>query len=301
MDYVYRISSERQNDSTFVRNMTASFSNPSTVSALTGIIIASIVIIYYGKELFSIESITGFIRSIVSSVTSASSYILIIYFIIIILVFTAFMLYTSKADEYSASQGVTIYGSSSPFASRIEKQSNMFKPSENKPGGSEFTYSMGVYIHKLGNRTDGPMRLLQKGSGDLSQASGQKQRHSPTVTIGHDGTMTVYVTTIQEATRTTESFELQGIPIKKDFHLIVALSGRNVDVLIDGVLAKRHRLKGIPELNNDTLKLCPATPSSYVGQLWKVRYFRRYLLPNEIEKISIDDLSGKSATAPVCN
>lgn len=318
-DYVNRVTADRENTSSLTRNMSYTFSDPVVIAVITGIILILFIVkfIFGGfKQIFDsiFMAIANFIQSFTfesakSGITSkfvdadGSWKIINIFVVIMVVAIVTFViaglgLYAEKSRSYGSAEKNIIHSGKTNLTNKLERASAQITPSENKAGGSEFTYAMLLNIKKL-PPTSSTLILLQKGKGDPTTAN-TTQTHCPTITISNTGKMTVYMATKQASTTATESFDVPSIPMQRPFHLIVSLSGRNVDVFINGVLTKRYRLNGIPDFNQESLKICSNGPGlGFEGEYGNVVYYRRYLSANEIESISDPDVAyGLSDVAP---
>lgn len=304
MDYSGRINIDKENVSSLTRQMENTFNDPVVFSVITGIILILIIVKYiFGGFTEVLRSIFAYFAQLFMSIASMdiqskfvdangsfnyiNLFVIVAVLAVIAFFFAGIGLYAERVRSYNGNEVVPIHIGKSSFGNRIERKSGIITPSENKSNGSEFSYSMFVYIKKLplSSSNSQNMILLRKGLNDPEVASKSQSTHCPTISITPDGKMKFYVTTMQASTTATESFTLDNIPIQRSFHLIVALAGRNLDIFIDGVLASRFRLNGIPLFNNEILQICPTT-TGYDGEYGNIIYFRKYLNSGEIDKYS---------------
>jgi hypothetical protein len=319
MDYSGRINVDKENISSLTRQMENTFADPVVFSVITGIILILIIVKYifggfsvvlrsiftYFAQLFTTIS-TMDIKSKFVDETGSFNYInlfvIVVALAVVAFFFAGIGLYAERVRNYGNNEVVPIHLGKSEFSNRIERKSGVISPSENKPNGSEFSYTMFVYIKNLPSPASNSANfiLLRKGTGnpEIPSTRTTSSIHCPTISITPGGQMKFYVTTMQTATTATESFTLDNIPIQRAFHLIVSLAGRNLDVFIDGVLASRFRLNGIPQFNNELLSICPST-AGYEGEYGNIIYFRKYLSSDEIDRYSDLNISlGLTSVTP---
>lgn len=80
-----------------------------------------------------------------------------------------------------------------------------------------------------------------------------------------------------------EGCDIRNIPLQKWVHIVYVLNNRTVDIYIDGKLERSCVLRGVPVLNNDPINV--AMGGGFYGQLAKMQYFTRPLLPEEVAEI----------------
>ena len=73
---------------------------------------------------------------------------------------------------------------------------------------------------------------------------------------------------------------VNDIPLKKWFNVMIRCEGNMVDVLINGMIVKRHKLTGIPRQNYNKVFLTPNNP--FKGFVSDLRYWNYSLGTNEI-------------------
>jgi hypothetical protein len=77
-----------------------------------------------------------------------------------------------------------------------------------------------------------------------------------------------------------EGCDVRNIPLQKWVHIVYVLNNRTVDIYVDGKLERSCVLRGVPVLNNDPVSV--AEDGGFYGQLAKMQYFTRPLMPEEI-------------------
>ena len=77
-----------------------------------------------------------------------------------------------------------------------------------------------------------------------------------------------------------ETSEVTNLPLGKWVHVLLRLEGQYMDVYINGTLAKRKKLAGVPKQNNGSLYVCQN--GGFNGYLSNLRYYSYALQPGEI-------------------
>jgi hypothetical protein len=309
MEYVNRVTAERDRSPDLARNLTIRFTSSNTLSTLTWVLLVLVVLKYLiGDFIVLKHKIIDFIlrgrqvgyTNMFSSSTSLGApgmpqgsnkvgiFIIVAILVIIICLLIILGMYLSRKADYDDKEVVMIHKGFLDFENTTQAAAAKITRSENKPGGSEFSYGMFVRINDIKPSARGaiePLIIMQKGTGNLRLDDTSKTRNCPSITY-QNGAMTFYIDTIAQANIVQEKFILNNIPLKRDFHLILAVRDRNADVFIDGTLAMRHKLKGNVAYNDDAAVFVKMGSTKYLGHLGNIMYFSHYLTQNEIESIS---------------
>ncbi len=222
-----------------------------------------------------------------------------------LLVFIGIVLYLIRLYDYNNSQIINLVkGVSDGKNMKIFDKINL-PSSSNRPSGVEFAYSTWLKINDWTYNTSIPKYILVKGK--LS-TSNNIISQAPSIQLTSTNTIRVSTQTYGSGITEpllTESVELPNIPLKKWFHMLVAVTGRNIDIYINGVLAKRGQLNGIVAVNNDPLYVCPSintnnpdkpNMSGFGGLIYKLDYYAYYPSQDEIMDI-VENPPHKDAAA----
>ena len=90
--------------------------------------------------------------------------------------------------------------------------------------------------------------------------------------------MRVYLNTFKNI---GEFADINNLPLNKWFHVAVAVRQRNLDIFINGNLAKRHTLEGIPKQNASDIYI--NSFRGFGGYLSNMRYYDYYLSFAELD------------------
>jgi hypothetical protein len=84
-------------------------------------------------------------------------------------------------------------------------------------------------------------------------------------------------------TTINEEVKIPNIPLNKWLHLVIRVENNNLDVYVNGSLAKRHVLSGVPKQNYGNVNV--ALNGGFQGYISDLRYFSHGLHPGEIVSI----------------
>jgi hypothetical protein len=119
----------------------------------------------------------------------------------------------------------------------------ILEPSQDERNGMEFSYSLflSVQPETFTGEKGAFKHVFSKGSVNVFPLM------APAVFFKADSnTLRVYM---NSALAWNNYIDVNNIPMKKWFHLVVMIKGRALDVYINGNLANRHKFKDIPKLN----------------------------------------------------
>ena len=128
----------------------------------------------------------------------------------------------------------------------------------------DWAYNRGEWKHVLhkGNDTSYPLR-------------------SPGVWFHPDkNVMRVYTNTFSQI---MEHVDVENLPHNKWFHVAICVQQKNLDVFINGNLAKRKVLEGLPRQNYGDIYL--NSFKGFSGFMSNVRYYQYYIGFNELESL----------------
>lgn len=144
--------------------------------------------------------------------------------------------------------------------------------SENQYGGLEFTYMWWMYINDMDD--DGDKVIFSKG--DVSTNT----TYAPKVVI-KSGSSTLEVS-MNTFSTSPESVQIHNIPSKKWVHVVLAVRQKDMDIYINGELAKRQVFRGMPKQNNGNLYISPN--KGFDGNISNFKYFNYFVTFKEIDQ-----------------
>jgi hypothetical protein len=259
-------------------------------------LIIVVILYYFGMDFSGLKnSVAGLFNSNTYTSTTSNNKTgvgkssTIIVGIAALLVFIGIVLYLIRLYNYNNTLVI-------PLVDRVADGKNFklfdklnLPPSTNRSTGAEFAYSTWIRINDWTYNATVPKYILVKGK--LSN-SNNIMSQSPSIYLTTTNTLRVATQTYGGGLTDpllTETVELADIPLKRWFHLLVASSGRNMDIYINGILVKRATLDGIVVANNEPVYICPAVNSNgsyssagFGGLLYKFNYYSYYPSQDEI-------------------
>ena len=162
--------------------------------------------------------------------------------------------------------------------------------SKNGRTGVEFTYSVWLFVDGLkGSNKAKYNTIFNKGDMDYKDNMGISRIAGPGLYI-NEGTnklkirMNVFhkdpVSTPIGSSDISDDIEITDIPLKKWFNVMIRCEGNMVDIFINGMVVKRHKLTGIPRQNYNKVFLTPTNP--FNGFVSDLRYWNYSMGTNEI-------------------
>jgi hypothetical protein len=186
---------------------------------------------------------------------------------------------------------------------KIENPFQLIKPSSNRPGGLEFSYGCWIFIDDFKYRAGEWKHIFHKGSSaEIADPENSSQRASqcPGVWMGKDtNTLHVFVNTFstdkdkEDTIKDDEVYNdshntlvegttVKNIPINNWVNIVVAVRQYNLDIYINGVLAKRKLLKNLPKQNYGKFHI--NSNGGFSGFISNIRYFSYYITYGELYK-----------------
>lgn len=159
------------------------------------------------------------------------------------------------------------------------KQSAVFQGknlhwSQNELGGSEYSYTLWLYVNDWSYKPGQWKSIFHKGN------STSWPNRAPGVWCHPDqNTIRVYMNTFESPAKTY--IDIPNIPIQKWFHMTITMSQTKLDVFVNGSLRKSHKFTSIPRQNYGDLYIMQNR--GFDGFITKFFYFD-YVIPySEIE------------------
>ena len=147
--------------------------------------------------------------------------------------------------------------------------------SENEYGGLEFSYAFWAHIDDWSYKYGQWKHILHKGN-DTSWPL-----RCPGIWLHpKKNAMRVYVNTFKNV---GEYGDVDNIPLNKWFHVAVAVKQRNMDIFINGNIAKRVELEGLPKQNSGDVYISGFR--GFSGFLSNIKYYDFYITIPEIDKL----------------
>ena len=173
------------------------------------------------------------------------------------------------------------------------KRSMPLYRSKNQEDGIEFSYSVWLNINY---RRPGILynHIFSKGSSRSNRVDSNGVYYPNNCPgLYFDGTnkddktnndLVVYMNTYNTI---QEEIRIKNIPMEKWLCVVIRVSNNVVDIYINGIIAKRHILSGVPKQNYEDVIVCGGKLRGFDGQLSNLRYYDYSLNAIEINSISI--------------
>ena len=156
--------------------------------------------------------------------------------------------------------------------------------SNNEDKGIEFTYNTWIYIDDLTYRKGYRKHIFHKGSSDKGSANYDDiafPNNAPGLYLHENkNTLIVIINTFDEI---IEEVEIDNIPLNKWINVNIRIEQRNMDVFINGNVAKRHRFNSVPKQNYGAVHVNKW--KGFSGYMSNLRYYNKALNGTEINSI----------------
>ena len=158
--------------------------------------------------------------------------------------------------------------------------------SVNNTDGLEFTWSVWIYVDNFGYKEHDYKHIFHKGNDGInvtSQPTGMNfPNNGPGLYITPNiNNLAVIMSTFEDV---KEEVIVNDLPLNKWVNVIIRVSKQNqLDVYINGVLAKRHLLKSVPKQNYGDV--FASMNGGFAGYTSALRYFNSALGTSHIQSI----------------
>lgn len=191
---------------------------------------------------------------------------------------------------YNTSRQWILQGTKSAKKGKIISQdpkvagSIAIKRSENEQGGLEFSYGFWMFIEDWSYKYGQWKHVFHKGNASRSPNQAPGVLLHPEKNI-----MRVYMNSYAKI---DEHVDIDNLPLNKWFYVIIAVQQKDLDVYINGNLAKRLALQGIPKQNYGDIYL--NSDRGFGGFISNMRYYDYYMPFSEMDQ----NMSEGPSTAP---
>tara|TARA_Y100000389_G_scaffold205125_1_gene263597 strand:+ start:3071 stop:3967 length:897 start_codon:yes stop_codon:yes gene_type:complete len=158
--------------------------------------------------------------------------------------------------------------------------------SDDDDEGIEFTWSVWLYNDDFSYKRDEYKHVFHKGNDNINTTTKPYGKNDPNNSPGlyiapNTNDLVVVMNTFGKM---SEEVVVKGIPMDKWFNVIIRLNRqRNLDVYINGTMAKRHRLSSIPKQNYGNVYT--SMNGGFSGYISDLRYFNNALGTTQIQNI----------------
>lgn len=156
----------------------------------------------------------------------------------------------------------------------------------NEDNGIEFTYSVWIYVSKIDNNSMTLYKnIFNKGSSGIDKSQqpnilGPNNAPGLYITPKFDG---LYIVMSTFNAPFAETMTINDLPINKWVNIIIRVEDTTLDVYINGRLAQRKMLMGVPKQNYGPVNV--AMNGGFPGSISGLRYFNYGLGTREIQDL----------------
>jgi hypothetical protein len=182
--------------------------------------------------------------------------------------------------------------------------------SKNQGPGIEFTYSTWIYVDELPPPSSLPAptkfkHVFHKGAAGTFTSDGLSQPvNSPGLYIASDAadngrqsvSLYVVMSTFDDP---MESLEIHNIPLDMWINVVIVVKGQMLDVYINGTIAGRRVLQGVPMQSYGPLNM--SLNGGFTGNMSTTRYYAYALSPVQIAGIASSAPSLKEKSGGLAN
>jgi len=161
--------------------------------------------------------------------------------------------------------------------------------SNNKPTGIEWTWSVWLFINAVGSpSTDGISagtvasrnstthnyhHIFHKGTNSYGADGVSTLNNGPGVYLSFSEDPTIHIVLDTVVQNSPATIDINNIPLKKWFHLLIRLQNNSVDVYINGVISAHTVLDNVPKQNYYDVFVCDGIYGGFNGSLSNLRYY----------------------------
>ena len=165
--------------------------------------------------------------------------------------------------------------------------------SVNQRDGIEFTWSVWVYLSGLEYKAGQRRHIFSKGNDYVDKSTGMMSPNNAPGLYIHP-TKNAFIVVMNTYKQINEEVVINDIPLNKWLNVMIRVEGNIMDVYVNGIIAVRHKLSGVPKQNYGDVWV--TANGGYDGRMSELQYFDYALNTTEIMKIVNDgpDLSVKT-------
>lgn len=157
--------------------------------------------------------------------------------------------------------------------------------SKNQEDGLEFTWSVWIWV-KDPNLNVNNQHIFSKGNDSINQTTGvTSPNNAPGLYLSpvsdKEQNLVLVMNTFNNV---KEEIVVNDLPIKKWINVIVRCDQHQLDIYINGTMAKRHILSGVPKQNYDDVWV--GLNGGFSGYISELRYFSRAIGIGKIMSIA---------------
>ena len=153
--------------------------------------------------------------------------------------------------------------------------------SHNERDGIEFTWSTWIFIDDLVYLQDQYKHIFHKGSGNIMPDGLSEPNNAHGLYIKPNSNELLLI--MNTFTDIDENISISNVPMNKWVCVQIRCSNRDIDVYMNGTIAKRLKLNGVPRQNYGDVYI--AQNGGFSGYISNLRYYNYALNVTEIQSI----------------
>jgi len=162
------------------------------------------------------------------------------------------------------------------------KESVTILRSDNQKTGIEFTYSVWLNIFNL-EPTGQRKHIFHKGSDELDDDTSMYiPNHSPGLYL--DATSNKLIVVMNTFNKVSEEITIDNIPFNNWINVSIVVRQKIVDIYVNGILAKRHELSGLPKQNYGNVHI--NKNGGFQGSLADLSYYNYAVGPAKLRAVA---------------
>jgi len=165
--------------------------------------------------------------------------------------------------------------------------------SANERYGIEFTWSTWIFISGLAYKSGSLRHIFSKGNGDVGDDGLMMPNNAPGLYLHPKKNSLVVI--MNTYSTIDEEVVVDDVPLNKWLNVMIRVEGNILDVYVNGTIAVRHKLSGVPKQNYGDVWV--TANGGFDGELADLRYFDYGLNTTEISTI-VDNGPDMSSDRP---
>ena len=153
--------------------------------------------------------------------------------------------------------------------------------SANEKYGIEFTWSTWIFISGLAYKSGSLRHIFSKGNGDVGDDGLMMPNNAPGLYLHPKKNSLVVI--MNTYSTIDEEVVVDDVPLNKWLNVMIRVEGNILDVYVNGTIAVRHKLSGVPKQNYGDVWV--TANGGFDGELADLRYFDYGLNTTEISTI----------------
>jgi hypothetical protein len=157
--------------------------------------------------------------------------------------------------------------------------------SNNKPSGIEWTWSVWLFINSVGSVGTSAgvgtvaidnanyQHIFHKGTNSYDANGVSRLNNGPGVYLSYNQDPTIHIVMDTVVENTPATIDINNVPLKKWFHLLIRLQNNSVDVYMNGVISAHTILDNVPKQNYYDVFVCNGLSKGFDGSLSNLRYY----------------------------